>query len=246
MTPNRIFRFVALLPALLLAGGAVLAECPVDMSDSADGVYVSFADVFVRYDRLADGSVLEHEVSQADGLGFRVHSISGAFVLTTWSTRFGAIVTGTTETTDYAVGLEGLPTLFPGQTWEGSSLRQHDDGTTKVETVVVTMSPERSMIIGACRYQSWPMQVATTGNDGATFVDHLTYLPSLGFAIYHGGADANEAFTPEMPTRISTEPPVVTEDGEPVMTGAGAGVLPGNPAPAEPPRAPQPPVDDDK
>lgn len=236
MTPNRIFRSVALLPALLLAGGAALAECPVDMSDSADGVYVSFADFFVRYDRLADGSVLEHEVSQADGTGFRVHSIFGAFVLTTSSTRYGAIVTGTTETTDYAVGLDALPTLFPGQTWEGSSVRQHDDGTTKVETMSVTVAPENRMAIGACSYQSWPMQVTTTGNDGGAFVDYLTYLPSLGFAIYHGGADATEVFTPDMPTRISTEPPVLSGDS----------VLPGNPAPAVPPQTTQPTFEDGK
>lgn len=246
MTLNRLSRSLVLAPALLMAAGAALAECPATMSDTADGVYVSFPDFYVRYDRLADGSVLEQEVYQEDGTGFRVHSVSGAFVTTSWSTRYGAIVTGTTETTEYAVGLENLPTLFPGQTWQGSTVRQHDDGTTNVETVAVTVDPESTVTIGACSYQGWPMQVTTTGRDGGVFVDELTYLPTLGFAIYHGGADTTESFTPDMPTAISTNPPMVTEDGAPTATGPDADVLPGNPNPADPPQEPVSPGSPDK
>lgn len=238
MIQTRISRSLSLLPALLLAGGAALAECPSTMADTGDGVFVSFPDFYVRYDRLADGSVLEEEVYYDDGSGFRVHSVSGAFVLESWTTQFGAIVTDTTETTTYAVGIENLPTLFPGQTWEGSTVRQHDDGTTNVETVHVLMQPESNVTIGACSYQSWPMQVTTTGSDGGAFIDRLTYLPSLGFAIYHGGADAHEAFSPDMPIGISTEPPLVSAEGTPMVTGPGAGALPGNPTPAAPPEAP--------
>lgn len=238
MTPNRFSRSLVLAPALLVAAGAALADCPADMSDAADGVYVSFSDFYVRYDRLADGTVLEQEVYQDDGTGFRVHSLSGAFVMTSWSTRYGAIVTGTTETTEYAVGVENLPTLFPGQTWEGSTVRRHDDGTTNVETVAVSVDPERAVTIGACSYQGWPIEVRTTGSDGGVFVDALTYMPTLGFAIYHGGADTTEALTPDMPIAISTQPPVVTEAGDPAPSGPGAGALPGNPVPADPPQEP--------
>lgn len=247
MIQKTISKSLAVLPALALAGGAAWADCPQNMSDTGDSVYVSFSDFYVRYDRLADGSVLEHEVYYDDGTGFRVHSISGAFVVESWSTHYGAIVSNTSEVTEYAVGVENLPTLFPGQTWEGSTVRQHDDGTTNVETVSVTMQPESNVTIGTCSYQSWPMEVTTTDATGGAFVDRLTYLPQLGFAIYHGGEDANMPFTPDMPIAISTEPPLVSSDGVPVVGGAGGGdVLPGNPTPAQPPAAPEDPAPDTK
>lgn len=237
MFPFPLSRPFAALPALVLATGAALADCPESMGDTADGVFVSFSDFYVRYDRMADGSVLEQEVYYDDGSGFRVHSLSGAFVLRSWETHFGAIVRNSSEVTTYAVGVENLPTLVPGRDWQGSTVRQHDDGTTNVETVDVSVAPETSVTIGTCTYRSWPLEVRTTGDDGGVFVDRLTYLPSLGFAIYHGGADMNEAFSPDMPIAISTEPPMVSPDGAPVIGGGGPAmdVLPGNPTPAEPP-----------
>lgn len=237
MITRKISRPLALVSALALMGGAALADCPVNMADTADGVFVSFSDFYVRYDRLADGSVLEQEVYYDDGSGFRVHSLSGAFVVRTWQTHFGAIVERSSEVTDYAVGTDNLPTLFPGQSWEGSTVRRHDDGTTNVETVAVAMDPESQVTIGSCTYQSWPMRVTTTGTDGGVFIDRLTYLPTLGFAIYHGGADQYEAFSPDMPIAISTEPPLVSADGVP-QVGGGGNVLPGNPTPATPPAPP--------
>ncbi len=222
--------------ALFCAGTAALADCPTSMADTGDGVFVSFTDFYVRYDRLADGTVLEHEVYLEDGAGFRVHSQSGAFVLRSWDTHYGALVGNTSEVTEYAVGVENLPTLFPGQTWQGSTVRRHDDGSTNVETLDVVMEPEGTISLGACSYQSWPIRVTTTGDDGAGYVDRLTYLPSLGFAIYHGGADVGEGFVPDMPVAISTQPPTVNGDG--TMIGAAAGNP--TPAPAPAPAAPQP------
>jgi hypothetical protein len=224
--------------ALVSVGTAALAECPQSMSDTGDGVFVSFNDFYVRYDRLADGSVIEQEVYLEDGGGFRVHSISGAFVLQSWDTRHGALIGNTSEVTTYAVGVDNLPTLFPGQTWQGSTVRRHDDGTTNVETVDVLMEPETRMSLGTCSYASWPIRVTTTGEDGGAYVDRLTYLPSLGFAIYHGGADAGDSFVPDMPVAISTEPPMVNGDG--VLVGAAAGNPTPAPAPAPAPEAPQP------
>lgn len=222
--------------AFVFAGSAALADCPTSMADTGDGVFVSFQDFYVRYDRQADGSVIEQEVYLEDGGGFRVHSISGAFVLQSWDTRHGALVGNTSEVTTYAVGVDNLPTLFPGQTWQGSTVRRHDDGTTNVETIDVLMQPEITMTLGACSYASWPIRVTTTGEDGGAYVDRLTYLPSLGFAIYHGGADAGESFVPDIPVAISTEPPMV--DGDGALTGAAAGNP--TPAPAPAPEAPQP------
>jgi hypothetical protein len=222
--------------AFVFAGSAALADCPTSMADTGDGVFVSFQDFYVRYDRQADGSVIEQEVYLEDGGGFRVHSISGAFVLQSWDTRHGALVGNTSEVTTYAVGVDNLPTLFPGQTWQGSTVRRHDDGTTNVETIDVLMQPETTMTLGACSYASWPIRVTTTGEDGGAYVDRLTYLPSLGFAIYHGGADAGESFVPDIPVAISTEPPMV--DGDGALTGAAAGNP--TPAPAPAPEAPQP------
>lgn len=224
--------------AVLCAGSAALAECPSNMADTGDGVYVSFNDFYVRYDRQADGSVLEQEVYLEDGGGFRVHSVSGAFVLQSWDTSYGALVSNTSEVTSYAVGVENLPTLFPGLTWQGSTVRRHDDGTTNVETVDVLMEPESSIFLGACSYASWPIRVTTTGTDGGAYVDRLTYLPSLGFAIYHGGADAGESFVPDTPVAISTEPPTIDANG--VMIGAAVGNPTPAPAPAPAPTAPDP------
>ena len=235
MTIKTFFKASAGLAALLLSSGAALAECPVNMADSADGVYMSFDDFYVRYDRLADGSVIEDEVYLSDGTGFRVHSISGAFVMQSWDTLYGGIQQGTSETTTYAVGVENLPTLFPGQSWSGSTVREHENGATNVETVQVRMQPETSMLIGDCSLQAWPMEVTTTGSDGGVFIDRLTYLPSLGFAIYHGGADAGEPFTPEMPSALSTEPPLVDEQGNLIHNGLPPVVQSGNPTPAQPP-----------
>lgn len=226
--------------ACVCAASTALADCPQNMADTGDGVFVGFAEFYVRYDRQADGSVIEQEVYYDDGTGFRLHSIAGAFVLQSWETRYGAVVTNSAEVTDYAVGADNLPTLFPGLTWQGSTVRRHDDGTVNVETVDVLMEPERPITIGACSYQSWPMRVTTTGTDGGSFIDRLTYLPSLGFAIYHGGADTGEAFTPDTPLSISTEPVMVSAEGTPVAGGATA-VTPGNPTPAAPPSAPPQP-----
>ena len=39
--------------AILSTGTAALAECPQNMADTGDGVYVSFTDFYVRYDRQA-------------------------------------------------------------------------------------------------------------------------------------------------------------------------------------------------
>ena len=223
--------------ALVCAGSAALADCPQNMADTGDGVFVSFSDFYVRYDRQADGSVIEQEVYFDDGTGFRLHSVAGAFVLQSWETLYGSVVNNTAEVTTYAVGADNLPTLFPGLTWQGSTVRQHDDGTTNVETVDVLMEPERTMTIGGCSYQSWPMRVSTTGTDGGGFIDRLTYLPSLGLAIYHGGSDVGEAFTPDTPVSISTEPPQVSAEGTPMVTAAPPPV---NPTPANPPAAPEP------
>lgn len=220
--------------AALSIGSAALADCPQSMADTGDGVFVSFDNFYVRYDRLADGSVLEQEVYLEDGGGFRVHSISGAFVLQSWDTSHGAIVNNSSEVTSYAVGVENLPTLFPGLTWQGSTVRRHDDGTVNVETVDVLMEPESTITLGACSYPSWPIRVTTTGEDGGAFVDRLTYLPSLGFAIYHGGADAGELFVADTPLAISTEPPTVDENGR-MIAVAGGGVIAGNPTPAPAP-----------
>lgn len=192
----------------------------------------------MRYDRLTDGTVLEQEVYLEDGAGFRVHSQSGAFVLRSWDTRYGALVDNSSEVTEYAIGVENLPTLFPGQTWQGSTVRRHDNGSTEVETLDVLMEPEGTISMGACSYASWPIRVTTTGQDGVGFVDRLTYLPSLGFAIYQGGANAGEAFIPDMPVAISTEPPLVNADG--ALIGSAAGNPTPAPAPAPAPAAPQP------
>lgn len=223
--------------AILCTGSAALADCPQGMADTGDGVFVSFNDFYVRYDRQADGSVLEQEVYLEDGGGFRVHSISGAFVLQSWDTRYGALIGNTSEVTTYAIGIENLPTLFPGLTWQGSTVRRHDDGTTNVETLDVLMEPEGTISLGACSYASWPIRVITTGDDGGAFVDRLTYLPSLGFAIYHGGADAGENFVPDNPVAISTQPPMVNDEGQ--LIGSAAGNPTPAPAPAPAP-APQP------
>ncbi|WP_370270192.1 MULTISPECIES: hypothetical protein [Rhodobacterales] len=240
MTIKTFFKTTLGLAALLLGSSAALAECPTGMGDTGDSVYMSFDDFYVRFDRLADGSVIEDEVYLTDGTGFRVHSVTGAFVLQSWDTRYGGIVQGSSETTTYAVGVDALPTLFPGQTWSGSTVRQHEDGTTNVETVAVQVDGEITLLIGDCSYQAWPMLVTTTGTDGAAFLDRLTYLPSLGFAIYHGGADAGEPFTPEQPMAISTEPPMLDNEGNLIFGGGMGQPMPGNPTPAAPPGAPAP------
>ncbi len=233
------------LAALILSTGAALAECPTDMADTTDGVFVSFDGFYTRFDRLTDGSVIEEEVNTETGEGFRVHSISGAFVVRTWQTQYGALVQGQSEVTEYAVGVDNLPTLYPGQEWSGSTVRRHDDGTTNVETVAVRMDPEASVTIGACSYRSWPILVTTTGDDGNAFLDRLTYLPSLGFAIYHGGSYSDEAFTPDMPRDISTEPPAYIAAGDTDGPGTVDAVptmppSPVNPTPAPAPSQPQP------
>ncbi|WP_146636239.1 hypothetical protein [Nioella nitratireducens] len=232
-----IMPFTKTAPAfavLILSAGAVLADCPSNMSDTADSIFVSFDGFYTRFDRQTDGSVIEEEINLETGEGFRVHSIAGAFVTHTWQTQYGALVQGQMEVTEYAVGVENLPTLYPGQTWSGSTVRRHDDGTTNVETVDVRMDPETSINIGACSYRSWPILVTTTDDDGGDFLDRLTYLPTLGFAIYHGGAYSDEAFTPDTPRDISTEPPSYIAGAE----DAALPPIPGNPTPAQPPAAP--------
>jgi hypothetical protein len=226
----------ALVPALVLGAGAALAECPRSTADTADSIYVTFNDFHVRYDLLADGSVIEEEISFEDGTGFRVNSLRGAFVLQSWSTEYGLLLAETSEVTTWDVGAANLPVLAAGQTWSGNSVRVHDDGETNYETVTVAIDPARVMSIGPCTYDAWPMVVTTAAGGGALdFIDYLTYLPSLGIAIYHGGIEEGEQFTSDEPTSISTTPPV-RGDGTYLLPGAPVNA--GNPTPAQPPAQP--------
>ncbi|MGR3640665.1 hypothetical protein [Alterinioella nitratireducens] len=228
----------AVLPALALTTGAALAECPTSIADTTDSIYVTFNDFHVRYELLSDGTVMEEETNFDDGSGFRVNSLRGAYVLQSWSTQNGMIVPQTGEATTWAVGPVNLPVLSAGQSWSGSTVRLHDDGARAVETVTVATQAARQTMIGTCAYESWPMVVTTSPDDGtADYIDYLTYLPSLGIAIYHGGIQEGEPFTRDEPTSISTEPPLQGETG---YLLDGAAPMPGNPTPAAPPGQPDP------
>jgi hypothetical protein len=226
----------ALVPALALGAGAAFAECPRSTADTADGIYVTFNEFHVRYDLLADGTVIEQETSFEDGTGFRVNSLRGAYVLRSWSTENGLLVADTSEVTTWEVGAANLPVLMAGQTWSGNTVRLHDDGERNVETVTVAIDPARVMSIGSCTYDAWPIVVTTSAGGGALdFIDYLTYLPSLGIAIYHGGLEEGEQFNRDEPTSISTTPPV-QGDGTYLLPDAPVNV--GNPTPAQPPAQP--------
>ena len=228
---------IALVPALALGAGAALAECPRSTADTRDGVYVTFDGFHVRYELLGDGTVMEEETSFEDGTGFRVNSLRGAFVLRSWSTENGMLVPNTSELTTWEVGTNNLPVQSAGETWSGNTVRLHDDGERNVETVSVAIEPARVMTIGTCSYDAWPITVTTaaTGGNARDFIDYLTYLPSLGIAIYHGGLEEGEQFTPDEPTSISTTPPV-RGDGTYLLPDAP--VNPSNPAPAPIPSRP--------
>ena len=229
----RIKIFTAtLLPALALGAGAALAECPRSSAESADGIYVTFNEFHVRYDLLADGTVMEQETNFEDGTGFRVNSLRGAFVLQSWSTENGLLLPDSSEVTTWDVGAANLPVLAPGQIWSGNSVRVHDDGETNYETVTVAMEPARVMSIGPCSYDAWPMVVTTSDNRGGPdFIDYLSYLPSLGIAIYHGGTEEGAQFARDEPTSISTTPPL-RGDGTYLLPDAPVGA--GTPTPAQP------------
>ena len=228
----------ALAPALAVAlgAGAALAECPGSTADTADSIYVTFNDFHVRYDLLGDGTVIEEESSFEGGTGFRVNSLRGAFVLRSWSTENGLLLPGTSERTTWEVGVANLPVLRAGQTWSGNTVRLHDDGERNVETVTVAMEPARVMSIGPCTYDAWPVVVTTAAGGGARdFIDYLTYLPSLGIALYHGGLEEGEQFARDEPTSISTTPPV---RGNGTYLLPDTPVAPANPVPAQPPVQP--------
>jgi len=232
----------ALLPAVALAlgAGAAFAECPRSTADTRDSIYVTFDAFHVRYDMLADGTVMEEETSFDDGTGFRVNSLRGTFVLRSWSTESGLLLPDTSEVTTWAVGVANLPVMAPGQSWSGNTVRLHDDGERNVETVTVAVEAAREITIGACSYDAWPMVVTTAAVGGGVpdFIDYLTYLPSLGIAIYHGGFEEGEQFTRDEPTSISTTPPL---RGDSTYLLPGAPTSPANPTPAQPPRPPAEP-----
>lgn len=235
MLPKKTF-ITAFLPVAVLAAGTAAADCPTSIADTADSVYVTFGNFHVRYELLADGTVIEEETNFDDGSGFRVNSLRGAYVLQSWSTQHGMLVPNTSEITTWAVGPVNLPVLSAGQTWSGSTVRAHDDGTRNVETVTVAVQQARPTTIGNCPFESWPMVVTTSPDDGAAdYIDYLTYLPTLGIAIYHGGIQEGEQFNRSEPTSISTDPPVQGESG---YLLEGAPVVPGNPTPAAPPGQP--------
>ncbi len=226
---------VAMISALALAAPA-FADCPVSMADAADGVHVTFTDFHVRFERQADGSVIEEEDYFSDGSGFRVHSMHGAYVLQSWDTMHGAVVNGTSEITEYSNGMSDLLLMGPGQSHVVQAVRTHDDGTVNVESIGVSVQPAITLTLGNCTMQAWPMIVTTTNSaDGGAFVDELTYLPNLGFAIYHGGASQGEAFTRDEPIGISTEPPFTDGNGSLSIEPPLATPAPGNPAPAPTP-----------
>jgi len=229
----------AILPALALGAGAALAECPRSTADTRDSIYVTFNGFHVRYDMLADGTVMEEETSFDDGTGFRVNSLRGSFVLRSWSTENGLLLPDTSEVTTWEVGAANLPVMTAGQSWSGNTVRLHDGGERHVETVSVVVDAARAMTIGTCSYDAWPVVVTTTaGGNVPDFIDYLTYLPSLGIAIYHGGFEEGEQFTRDEPTSISTTPPV---RGSGTYLLPGAPVNPANPTPAQPPRPPAEP-----
>lgn len=221
------------LPVLAFSAGAAMANCPQSAADATDSIYVTFSNFHVRYEAMNDGTVIEEEIYIEDGTGFRVNSLQGAFVFESWSTDRGLLIADTTETTTWSVGRAGLPVLHPGQTWSGQSVRTQYDGGQNVETVTVQVEAERITTIGDCTYQSWPMVVTTSAPATNDFIDYLTYLPSLGIGIYHGGAEAGEQFTREEPTSISTDPPVQGPDNTYYLPGVSG--APGGPAdPAQP------------
>ena len=233
---------VIALPAFALAAGTAWADCPISTADTADGIFVTFADFHVRYDLQSDGTMIEEETYLEDGGGFRVRSLRGGYVMESWDTQYGMIVYNSGEVTRWGVGYENLPVLSPGQTWSDHTTRVREEGGEYLETVNVRVEAERAVTIGPCAYQAWPMVVVTSAPDSTTFTDYLTYLPALGIGIYHGGSENGEAFTRDEPTNISVMPPVQGANGQYTLPGARpAATPPTNPTPAAPPEVPQQP-----
>ncbi len=225
------------LPALTFAS-AVSANCPTSLADTADGVHVIFSDFHVRYDRQSDGMVIEEEFYSDSGDGVRFVSLHGAYVVESVDTRFGAIIAGSNETTEYLDGLSALPLLAPGQSWQGNTVRTHEGGDVNQETVMVDVAAAQTLSLGACSLSAWPVVVTTVNTAfNEVFVDELTYLPALGIAIYHGGAGQGEAFTRDEPVAISTEPPFMNENGQ-LLASAPPSAAPQAPMPV--PAAPTP------
>lgn len=195
--------FAALL-ATTFPVQAQTAPCP--SGAAVDGVYVSFADRVVRYERLSTGMTSELETA-FDGsfvFGYRTHPIG--LVATSWELVDGRIVEGSLET----VEIDGPPLPMPvaGVTWRGVDTSRFTDGTVDVSDTEITVGSAETLQIGPCGYAGLPITVSRVSRtDGMISQEAFGYLSDLGIVMYLGFGEGSDAISFDMPMAISDLPP---------------------------------------
>ena len=189
--------------ALSLTAGAAMADCPSTLADAANGVYVEFSDLLVRYDRRPDGTVEEMEYDTETNSFFRYLSHHGVFILESWEMVGAMMQTDTHEVITYDVPLPTQITAnmsFASQT----TVRYGSDAPFN-EPLQITVGAQEMQMIGACNMATLPVRMQT-GPAGDLYITDFTYFPALGFGIFTGGGPAAGTLDVYAPTYIGTEP----------------------------------------
>ena len=194
----------AVCMALVTQTATAQGACPSGLAN--DGVYVSYADRVVRYERLSTGLTAEFETA-FDGsfvYGYRTHPIG--LVETSWELQGGRIVAGSFET----VQLEGaaLPQPAPGMTWNGIETSRFTDGSVTTFQTSVLVEDMDVLEIGGCQYSGLPITVTRINqSDGVTSQDAFGYFPDLGVVMFLGFGDGIDNVSFDLPVAISDLPP---------------------------------------
>ena len=189
--------------ALSLAAGAAMADCPSTLADAANGVYVEFSDLLVRYDRRPDGTVEEMEFDTATNSFFRYLSHHGIFILQSWEMIGTLLQTDTHEVITYDVPLP--PQITANMTFAAQSLVRYGTDAPFNEPLQITVGAQEMQTIGACTMATLPVRMQT-GPAGDVYISNFTYFPALGFGIFVGGGPIGGTQDVFRPIYIGTEP----------------------------------------
>ena len=176
-------RMICAVVASVVAGSA-LADCPTTYADAAEGVYVEFDGLIVRYDRRADGTVEEMEADTETGQFFRYLSHQGIFILESWEMQGTTLLPDSYEVITYDTPLPSQITA--NMSYRSMTTVRYGQDAPFQEPLEITVGAQRTQQIGDCNMAVLDVRMVT-GPSNDPYVSNFIYFPALGFGSFTGG-----------------------------------------------------------
>ena len=182
------FRLTTMAAALIGAPALALAQCPTG-ADLASGISFRLDDG-AKETYKAEGSdrVVVTYVAE-DGYQSRLVLGKGIYLLEFAEVADGAVDPDTRVTYSHSLTPEKMPIPQAQGRWV-SEVAVLDAGTPASEIHNHKFGPNTQITIGECSYDMMPITVFY--NDADRTIDHLEYMPSLGFAVLAGSSYLGE------------------------------------------------------